>query len=346
MFVRGSVTKFSRRRAVVGLTTIELMTVIAVTGVLSLAIMGVLREAGSNAHHVKLQTELNRELEVFAYTLEQYLGQTVQLIDCNCTAAANGCRNDSLDVTLTPDGDILEFVYENASDPKTLPGSGCLFNGAGTTPIGTSAVSEVVPLGCKRVMKLRYTRPTPTTVSAASTPGKLELVWTQPSAAAGATGTVVATLNNVTNFACGMTADTVNSQMSNSDIKLRIDVKSRVNNTNNINDPNYETWSDNAADTKLSTFNKGYRRTHLNQIYFRNITTPGLQFGKLRQVKNCIADNQASTDVMKCCSGYRDPLANICVASSSCTPPGDPAPGGVAEQCCSKMRDSTLGTCL
>lgn len=342
---RGRVTKISRSRASMGFTTIELITVIAVTGFLSLAIMGVLREAGSNAHHVRLQTNLNRDIEIFAYTLEQYLGQTIQLIRCNCTSAANGCRNDALDPTLTPTGDILEFVYEDASDPKTLPGSGCLFNGAtGATPIGTAAASQVIPLGCKRVMKLRYTPPTPTTTTVASRPGRLELVWTMPSAAAGPSGTVVATLNNITNFACGMTADTTNNQMSNSDIKLRIDVKSRVNNTNDINDPSYETWSDNAADTRLTTFNKGYRRTHLTQIYFRNITTPGIQFGKMRQVKNCLATDAAATDVAKCCSGYRNPTTNVCVAASSCVGPGLTAPGSVADQCCSRMQAG--GTCL
>lgn len=344
----------------------ELMMVVAVTGILSLAIMTLFSETAKTSHQLQTQMELERGLETFMYTMEQYVGQTVQVVACRCVpdggAGAGPCHNTAdLATEATDATDVFEFVYENASDPKSFPGPGCIFN---TSPGSAIAGSGIVPLGCKRVMKLRYTKPTLTNASGttpatrASQPGKLELIWTQPVAAAGAGGTVVATLENITKFACGMSENSAASSLSNSDLRMRIEVKAKANSTTDINNSQYETWSPDPTDSKASTFNRGYRRQFMTQVFFRNLTTPGIQFGKPRQIKNCLADGATANagETSKCCSGYRNPTTNKCLEPTgsatgansgvTCTNSGVAAPGGVADMCCSKMMSTAGSLCI
>lgn len=325
-----------------GFTLIELMVVVAITGGLALVLMSTLVDTTKINRQMQVQAETGRDLQSFYYALEVYFGQTTQVVTCECGGGASGiiagfthpCKNDSLQSLPLPAGTntVLQVVYEDSSDPLQFfppaAGSNCLLAGAVQIP-GT----DITPVGCKRFAFLKYTPPVDVSGSNPSTPGKLEIsTGIDPAALS-----PVATINAVTDFACGMTSNPTTGTLSNSDFKVRIDVKSKINNTEQVSDPNYESWSPAGVN-----FDHGIRRSHFGQVTFRNLTMPGIHFGKMRSYKNCTGNKVATNDPQSCCAGYYDGAA----CNTSCTPSGIAAP--LATMCCSRMIDPTgaTGACL
>lgn len=335
-----------------GFSLAELMIAVGISSVLSLTIVTLITETSKNSAQLQRQSDLSRDTEGFIYALEQYMGQAVQVINCACEADGSPCENTALNEAPNYGGatPAFTFVHENAMDPKSTPGTGCLYNGVATIPGST-----IIPQGCKRVIELRYVRPTVTAPPTPSMPGQLQLVWTMPNTAPNsAGGTVLASLSGVTRFACSM-SQVNGTNLSNSDLIMRIETKSRLSNSNDTTKSEYETWSRDATDPAASTYRRGLHRSHVVQISFRNITTPGIQFGKIRQVKDCkVVDpstgvGEVANNANECCSGYRNPVSGRCVNAASCvrntgTGAAPAAPGGVDDQCCSRMASG--GVCL
>jgi hypothetical protein len=325
------------------------MVTVAITGGLSLAIMSILVGTTTFNQTTRLQAEVTKDLQTFFYALEQYLGQTTEVIACNCAAPGVGtgglttqtCYPTGVDKSATAgfdaaSGPVFKFVYEDAADPinPTPGGAGCLFGAA----VGGIIPGTTIPaIGCKKILTLVYNPPTLETSGpppALSQPGVLKL---QDQA-----GNTLQTLSNVTSFACGMSVNTaaLASTLSNSDLRVRIDVKAKQDTIENQNDGSYESFAPTGKN-----FARGFHRSHIGQITFRNLTMPGIQFGKMRQYKDCIADGKtlpAGADFHLCCSGYANTAGTLCVAAAGCgwnngAPPGTP--------CCARMADAT-GVCL
>jgi prepilin-type N-terminal cleavage/methylation domain-containing protein len=340
-----------------GFSLLELMTALGITGVFAVAIMSVITSTNRSADQIQRESLLNRETENFIYALEQYVGQNVLLIGCSCVVSGGvpSCDNQPLAEAPNYAGTtpILTFMYENARDPQNPPAAGaCLFNGVAT--IG-GAASTIVPRGCKQVAELRYIRPTVTTGNTPSQPGELQIVWRRPNTPPNtAAGTVLARLTGVTRFSCTM-SPTVDSggtaHLSNSDMVFKIETKVPGQDIRVVGVSGYETWSPNETGTYASTYALGIHHTRVSQVVLRNLLVPGVQFGKVQRIQNCVVDGQAAPDFRSCCSGYRDPTSGNCVAASACIlNPGTAgsapaAPGGVADQCCSHMIDGG-GSCL
>jgi prepilin-type N-terminal cleavage/methylation domain-containing protein len=337
-------------RPAAGFTLVELLVTVAISGGLALAIMSILIGTTTFSQTARLQAELTKDLQTFYYALEQYLGQTTEVISCNCAAPGVGiggftaqtCFPVGVDKSATAgfdaaSGPVFSFVYEDAADPisPTPAGSSCLF---GAVVGGLIPGTNIPAVGCKRILTLVYNPPTLETAgppAAISLPGTLKLK--------DQAGTVLAQLSSVTSFACGMSVNTFpfSATLSNSDLRVRIDVKAKQNTIDNFKDGNYESWNPLGVN-----FARGYHRSHLGQITFRNLAMPGIHFGKIRQYKDCFADGRAlpaGTDYHVCCSGYSNAAGTACVAATACGWNNGAVP---AQPCCSRMTDSVSGACL
>lgn len=341
------------RRGQHGFSLNELLIAIAISGTLSLAIVGLLINTNQTSAQIARQSEHARETEDFIYALEQYVGQLVQLVRCNCDTDATPCNNQSLveapNYSASPVVPVMRFVVENAVDPMIdakNAAANCIY-----TDLDPIDGSTITPRGCKQLLELRYTRPQATNGAIASQPGELSLVWTLPDTPPNSVaGTVLARLTNVTRFACTMTAPT--GQLSNSEMLFNIETKTRVNNINVPTASGYETWSPNDIAAYAPTFNWGLHRKHSVEVSFRNLITPGIQFGKIQRMRNCVENGLAANSFTDCCSDYRNATTGLCIAQSACKHnPGDgttavasytPSAGAI-DECCSHMTTTLSG---
>lgn len=321
-----------RRKKLSGLTLIELMIVVALGSVLGLGIMTLFYDTTKLNHSLRQQILLSENLESFFYSLEQYFSQTTNLIICNCSGAASTCSNPTLASVPAPAAGVvvLQAVYEDAADPLTLPGAGCHFVGSAGAPI--AAVDGPIPYGCKKSIQLRYIPPKIEAAAVPSVAGRLALEQIDT---AGAVISTVATLNNVTDFGCGMPTIATGA-LSNSEIILRIDVKARKFHSENPNDANYESWSPASA----KNFRVGTLRSHTDRILFRNLVTKGVQFGKMRSYKNCFPNGFATANIQQCCSKLLNNAGTQCAASNTCQAPESLVATGV--NCCSRMVNTAV----
>lgn len=331
----------SAAKKISGMSLMELMVVVAISGGLALAVMSLMVDSTKISQQMTQQNEVSKDLQTFYFALEQYIGNVTQVVSCNCNASAPLCANHTA-ADSSPAGSSaapnFRFVYEASPDPlvpaTTFPATDCIY-GNGSFATTAIAGTDIKPIGCKKVMDLRYTKET------AGTPGKLELFQVEPPITdAGGNLVPLIFLNNVVGFACGMTVLAgPPSALSNNDFNVRIKLKAKTANFNEAAD-----WTDDS---------KGIIRTHQGQILFRNLALPGIQFGKLIAVRGCtrVGNPPPGGDVKQCCSGYlsgancSDPVGGPS-GTPECVPNpnGATAPAGTPATCCSRM--ATGGKCI
>lgn len=90
-------------------------------------------------------------------------------------------------------------------------------------------------------------------------------------------------------------------------------------------------------------FGRGTYREVTSEVSLRNLSTPGVMYGKAVSTSQCVTDGAAAPSPDVCCSGYSDSdAAGTCLATPACVIGGVAA--GADAMCCSHRR--TGGTCL
>jgi prepilin-type N-terminal cleavage/methylation domain-containing protein len=331
-----------------GLTLVELMVTVALSGISSLMLMTMLASYSEHVARAQNDSNLSEQLVSFGDVLDSYLGNATLIQSCGCanncvfsTAAANETTDDCTTNGTCPSGTgspILRFEYEDSGDAGLVAFGTCGFSG-GFLP---AAVPDgLVPRGCKRRARLTYTRPT--TAAAGGQMGSLAL--TMEDAAGVPAIAPILQLTGVTYFRCGHPPDPVNpANPDTGAFKMSIRAKARANNYG-PRDPRFDGWH--PIDP---LFAQGTHRSQKMDISFRNLNSAGIMFGKSSGEQNCTIDGAADPNG-NCCSGYWDPGTKLCMEMTETAPGvGGCLRRGVAAasvtQCCSHMMLTAAGTCL
>lgn len=341
------------KKSTAGFTLVELMIVVGLSGILSLAIFSMLVDATRINRQADLQSALLRDSQIFLYNLEQYLSQVTAVYSCNC--GAGRCVNNNLDVSPAAVNDpavtVLSAQVEEAQQLMAPPNSArCLLFGRSYL-----VSSDIVARGCKMQIDLVYVPPSRENGTTASRPGQLKLVLTDATGAAESIGV----LSNITEFSCGVSATSLNSEQANySRFTYRINQKSKTHLTEDPTNPYYESFAPGGQN-----YGAGYHLQFFNQVVLRNVVYPGLHFSKMVQYRNCRLEGEKpdNNDASQCCS-FAVTSNGICTSLpkkaalalrfpsdpvSHCAAPGAPPPQGDRRNCCSQMVDAAAdGVCL
>lgn len=333
-----------------GATLVELMITVGLIGVSSLALMSLLGQYTSRTAQQQFEAELAEDLLGFSELLEAHLANATLVDYCGCgplPPAGNTCVYDATtpDCTLNPGGcnnaAIIRFEYEDSTDPSILAPANCNFGGA---PFAAAVSPQsLIPRGCKHRARLVYTPPT-NAASALPRPGTLALVREDPATGnpitAGGVQQALFTVSGVTSFKCGHPDNPSRpGTPATGSFRFTIGAKARASRVA-PGDPNFDSWH--PSDTARG-FARGTHRSLTTDVSFRNLTTPGVQFGKATTEKNCTIDGLVDTNA-NCCSGFWNPTTQLCTSMATCLVQGTAALGFT--QCCSHMLDATSGVCL
>ncbi|MEK7690447.1 MAG: type II secretion system protein, partial [Bdellovibrionota bacterium] len=335
-----------------GVTLVELLISTSLFGFLMVAVSSIFATQATNSARSSNENEFNEQLSSFANTLESYLTNTTQLIDCSCQGATNcvvgnaGSCAQAGKEDYCQSSSYIEVETEGADDPSEAGGSGnCNQAGdRGATPEGMHS------RGCKRIIRVTYDPPTKVSGADPSwtvgKPGKITI-----DDRTSGTPQIIQEFKGAYFFRCGQhPVDSSNLTTPSSDLfRLEIKAKTRHSNLTDFSteaeaDGWYPAVGSNAADPGFMT---GTHRQFASDFTFRNWNVPGVHFGRTTTYPECIQFDDAVKNVgitsdRLCCSGYYDPGPNVCIAQSACAPRGT---GGVpAAVCCSKMRKA--GVCL
>jgi hypothetical protein len=119
---------------------------------------------------------------------------------------------------------------------------------------------------------------------------------------------------------------------------LRVRAKSRMNNLNDSSSASFESWKKGGQNWLM-----GVHRDFNMQANWRNLSQPGVHYGKSSTNRNCLGENAAATSTEQCCSGYYSATTGKCLPPSSCILSG--VLSSTTEACCSHQRNSG-GDCL
>ena len=300
-------------KSVSGVTLVELMVAVGLFGVLSLGMSEVFIAFMTQNRRVENEIELNEMIHEFQDRLDLELGNATQIIMCSCGGTKCtftdyiGTRNCG--GSTAPCGNpILTWETEATTTPATNQSSISSCNsGAGLR-------------GCKQFRALNITPATDTT------PGTLTITDA-------VSGTVLSTLSGVTELYCGRSSST-----QATGFKLRVRSKTRMYNQNDTSSSDFESWKKSGQN-----WTQGIHREFNMQIDFRNLSQPGVHFGKSSTNRNCLAAGATAANSEECCSGYRSGTSNQCMNSASCSKAG--ATPSTPEACCSHQIDGD-GKCL
>jgi type II secretory pathway pseudopilin PulG len=335
----GRTMSSGRLRNSQGVTLVELMIAIGLTGISTLAVMTLMANYSEQVARQQNEANLSEQLAGFADILEAYVGNATLIQSCGC---ANGCiyTEDAAvtDCTFNTGctiNNILQFEYEDSVDPGVPAAGTCEFAAgfdAGAAP------DRLIPRGCKRRARLVYSRP----VLGSNTPGTLSVFAENP-ATGNPVGEPMLTLQGVTQFRCGHPRNSQTGLADPNSFRISIAAKSRATNLP-PGDPLFDGWHPND-----NGFTRGTHRTFSTDIPFRNLTTAGIQFSKSYTEKNCTIDGQVDPEA-NCCSGYWDPSNQTCrKMTTDANGPGCLVRGAATSSvtmCCSRMMLTAAGTCL
>lgn len=338
-----------------GVTLIELMITTAVGGIASLALMSLMADFSNFMVRRQNDANLSERLAEFSDNLNTYLSNATLIHSCTCSTQPLGstlgnCIYDesaAQDCTLGGCGNnanLLQFEYEDATFPGSASTGSCNFSA------GFGGISDgLIPRGCKRRARLTFTPPVPFAGPGRPAPGVISLIAETAAGALTNPPQVLATLSGVAVLRCGhplnttVTAAGVNYPDPNS-FKFTIEAKARENNFGPTH-ARFDSWDprDNATGFNRG-FERGIHRKFTTHVYFRNLTTAGVQYGKAHTDPTCIIDGRPDPQGTHCCSGYWDQATATCMDPATCKVAGTPANHG--DECCSLKRFADTGNCL
>lgn len=315
-----------------GLTLVELMVSVALFGFAASMLATLFVQFAGKRTRSQNSSELAERLSQFAQSLEVYVTNATEIRNCGCNISNNCIYDPARECGLTGDCGLplLEIITEDSLDPGSFPGPECF--GATTNPRVGSTFPGLIPRGCKKRIQVQGFAPSTMTVgppAVVGTPGRLDIVDVT-------TGWVVLqSLVGTYAVTCGLVGSGAGDP-AGTQFYFDIRVKARNSNLNTSPTPNLlEGWH--PADPE---FQRGTHRAYLTAIPFRNLTQPGLHYGKTVTFDNCTRDGDPAPEG-NCCSRYRDTVGT-CIPQAACIRAGTQPPDFgdlqlAAQWCCSHV---------
>lgn len=349
---------------IAGMTLVELMVSLGLFSVASLALASLFGENAKQTSRARAEIELETQTLDFSTTFDVLLSQTSMVYACRCGSdqSAPNPRCAFYDVgaasAITPDCQLggcgvnpaapadgvpiqlLVFETEDTLDPSQVSTANCRGGGANPRPAATG--TRVTARGCKRAYELEYLTPIRMNPAGVSRPGTLRINLCRGGLTVAGTATTCLTPQTVSEIdgaysvRCGhptteqAPGGPANMVREVNSFRLDFRAKSLAS-----------SLRESYAPVDAASFPLGTHRGYSLTSYFRNLTTRGVQFGKI-ETFSC---DRVTSTTGNCCSGYSF-STGVCIPTNACVLSGQKPSVDAASsftECCSHQLISTAG---